>query len=243
MRRTLLLTTAVLALAPAAGHAATARFTANFAAQSTVAWDQPYGVGLHDCKGDHYLEERGDQTWTVKSRKPFKVVVKKLPGVTFWQFGDGGAVKDPRLLGIESAGMVTRNWTHRTGTSGGWCGGGSVDPPLERDCGTRLPTYLVGFTGLGTSIDWSANGAPWTDKEKLSFYHCPLIVPTAMYAESPPRLTGKVSMKALFSPKRKTIVVKASQDYGPQSTPIANLGVDRTTSGHMAWTLTLNRRS
>ena len=50
MRRALLITTAAVALAPAAGHAATARFTATFEAESSVKWDQPYGVGLVDCK-------------------------------------------------------------------------------------------------------------------------------------------------------------------------------------------------
>jgi hypothetical protein len=232
MRRMFLLTTAAVALAPAAGHAATARFTATFEAQRTVEWDQPYGVGLKDCKGDHYVEQRGDETWHVKTRKPFKVVVKKLPGVTFWQFGDG----------IEAAGVVTRNWTYRAGTTGGWCGGGSVDPPGERDCGTKLPTYMVTLTGLGDSIDWSAHVAPWMNNEKLSFYKCQLIVPNGLYVDSPPRLPGKVPAKALFNPKRKTIVVKVTKDYGPESTPVANLGVDRTASGHMTWSLTLSRR-
>jgi hypothetical protein len=242
MRRTLLLTTAALVLAPAAGHAATARFTATLQAERTVAWDQPYGVGLKDCKGDHYVEQRGDETWQAKTRKPFKVVVKKLPGVTFWQFGDGVAARDPRLLGVEAAGMVTRNWTYRSGTTGGWCGGGSVDPPGERDCGTRLPTYLITLTGLGSSLEWSANPAPFTDHEKLSFYHCQLLGPSGVPVESVPRLPGKVPMAAVFNPKRKTIVVRVTKDYGPQSTPVANLGVDRTASAHMTWTLTLNRR-
>jgi hypothetical protein len=135
MRRILLITTAAVALAPAAGHAATARFTGTFEATTSVEWDQPYGVGLKDCKGDHYVEQRGDETWTAKSRKPFKVVVKKLPGVTFWQYGGG----------IEAAGMVTRNWTYRAGTTGGWCGGESTEPSGDRDCGTPpadLPAYV-----------------------------------------------------------------------------------------------------
>jgi hypothetical protein len=233
MRRTLLLTTAVLALAPAAGHAATARFTATFAAQSTVEWDQPYGVGLHDCKGDHYVEQRGDETWAAKSRKPFKVTVKRLPGVTFWQFGGG----------IEAAGTVTRDWTYRAGTTGGWCGAESLEPAPDRDCGTRLPTYQMAFTALGTNVDWSASFAPWMDKEKLYFSHCDLFVPTGMYVDSPARLTGKAPAKALFDPKRKTIVVRATKDYGPESTPLSNIGVALTTSGRMTWTLTLDRRS
>jgi hypothetical protein len=232
MRRMFLLTTVAVALAPAAGHAATARFTATFEAQRTVEWDQPYGVGLKDCKGDHYVEQRGDETWTAKSRTPFKVVVKKLPGVTFWQFGGG----------IEAAGMVTRNWTYRAGTTGGWCGGESTEPPGDRDCGTRLPTYQLMFTALNTSIDWSASFAPWMNKEKLYYDNCLLLVPPGMSVDSPPRLTGKAPAKALFNPKRKTIVVRASKDYGPESTPLSNLGVALTTSGHMTWTLTLNRR-
>jgi hypothetical protein len=79
-------------------------------------------------------------------------------------------------------------------------------------------------------------------KEKLYYDHCDLLVPPGMSVDSPPRLTGKAPAKALFNPKRKTIVVRASQDYGPESTPISNLGVSLTTSGHMTWTLTLNRR-
>jgi hypothetical protein len=63
----LLITTAAVALAPAAGHAATARFTGTFEASTSVEWDQPYGVGVKDCKGDHYVEQRGAQTWQAKS--------------------------------------------------------------------------------------------------------------------------------------------------------------------------------
>jgi hypothetical protein len=147
MRRIVLVATAVLAVAPAAGSAATARFAASFEAESTVTWDQPYGVGLRDCKGGHYEEQRGEQTWKAKSSKPFKVTVRKLPRVTLWQFGGG----------IEAAGVIDRTWSYSSGTTGGWCGAATTDPPPERDCGTRLPTYQVLFTGLSTSINWSAS--------------------------------------------------------------------------------------
>lgn len=233
MRRALLITTAAVALAPAAGHAATARFTATFEASSSVEWDQPYGVGLTDCKGGHYEEQSGDQTWTAKSRKPFKVVVKKLPGVTFWQFPST----------IEAAAMLSRSWTYHAGTTGGWCGTASAEPTPDRDCGTRLPTYQVAFTGLTTSINWSASYVDWMAKEKLYFSRCTLLVPPGMDVDSPaPRLDGKAPVKALFNRKRKTIVVRAAKDYGPESTPISSLGIDVTTSGHMTWTLTLQRR-
>jgi hypothetical protein len=232
MGRALLITTAAVAVAPVASHAATARFTATFEAESSVTWDQPYGVGLVDCKGGHYEEQSGEQTWKAKSTKPFKVTVKKLPGVTFWQFGTG----------IEAGAMVTRSWTYHAGTTGGWCAAASVDPPPDRDCGTRLPTYDMAFTGLGAGISWSASYVDWMAKEKLYFSRCALIVPPGMDVDSPPRLAAKAPSKGLFSRKRKTIVVRASQDYGPASTPISSLGVALTTSGHMTWTLTLNRR-
>jgi hypothetical protein len=232
MRRILIGAGAILALAPAAGHGATARFTATFAATSTVAWDQPYGVGLTDCKGGHYEEQSGEQTWEAKSRTSFKVVVRKLPGVTFWEF--------PRT--IEAAGMHSRSWTYHAGTTGGWCGAAAVDPPPDRDCGTRLPTYQVAFTGLATGVSWSASYADWVGKEKLYFSNCTLIVPPGMDVDSPPRLAAKAPAKALFNRRRKTIVVRADKDYGPESTPISSLGVDLTASGHMTWTLTLHRR-
>jgi hypothetical protein len=79
------------------------------------------------------------------------------------------------------------------------------------------------------------------NKEQLPFSRCTLIVPPGMDVDSPPRLAAKPP-NGLFSRKRKTIVVRASQDYGPESTPISSLGVALTTSGHMTRTLTLNRR-
>jgi hypothetical protein len=80
------------------------------------------------------------------------------------------------------------------------------------------------------------------NKEKLYYDRCTLIVPPGMDVDSPPQLAGKAPAKALFAKKRKTIVVRASQEYGPESTPISSLGVALTTTGHMTWTLTLNRR-
>jgi hypothetical protein len=47
-------------------------------------------------------------------------------------------------------------------------------------------------------------------KEKLYYDHCDLVVPPGMSVDSPPRLTGKAPAKALFNPKRKTIVVRAT---------------------------------
>ena len=231
MRRMILVAGALCALAPAAGHAATARFTATLEAERTVAWDQPYGVGLRDCKGDHYVEQHGDETWKLKS-KLFKLSIRKLPGVTFWQAGTA----------LEANGIVTRGWAYRAGTTGGWCGSESVEPPSEHDCVTRLPSYQLMLTALNSSVEWSATVAAWMNKEQLYYEHCQILVPPGLSDDSFPRLPGKAPAKALFNPKRKTIVIRASKDYGPESTPISELGVDVTTSGHMTWTLTLNRR-
>ena len=62
-----------------------------------------------------------------------------------------------------------------------------------------------------------------------------------MHVGSFPTLPAKVNRALLFSRGRRPIVITASKSYGPTSTPLSNLGVDRTSSGRVTWKLKLIR--
>lgn len=62
-----------------------------------------------------------------------------------------------------------------------------------------------------------------------------------MHAGSFPTLPARVNRALLFSRSRRPIVIGASKSYGPTSTPLPNLGVDRASSGRVTWKLKLIR--
>jgi hypothetical protein len=237
MLRTVSSLAAALALVPAAAASgATATFTGTFEAERSVKYEQPRHIGHTNCRGGHYYEISGSETWKVKS-KPFKVVATRGRGGTQWEFGPPPSIADPRNNGVQAAGMVTREMRQRTGTTGGWCGGGEEDPPLPNDCGTRLPAYLVQLSAAGGAVEWTMAAAPWMNREKLEFYKCTLIAPAGLPVGSFPRLPAKVRAGDVFDRGRKTIEIGTSKSYGPETQAFG-----RTTSGSVRWSLKLTRK-
>jgi hypothetical protein len=232
---------AVLALVPASGaQAAKATFSAVFEAKRSVKWDQPRGVSQINCRGENYYFANGGEEAEIKT-KPFRVTVEGYGKAVFWKFANGPAIKSAMEYGVEGKGPHKRWFDDTMGTTGGWCGGGGVEPRSERDCGTKLPTYQVSFSAHGGKMNWSANHASWMANEKLHFYKCTIISPSGMHNSSFPNLDAKYTQGDVFNRRRSTIVVSARKDYGPDVTPVTNLGVNRTTSGTFDWKLTLTR--
>jgi hypothetical protein len=62
-----------------------------------------------------------------------------------------------------------------------------------------------------------------------------------MHLGSFPTLPAKVNRAALLRRSKRAIVISASKDYGPASSPLPNLGVKRTSSGRVTWKLKLVR--
>ena len=240
--RLLLPLTAALALVPATGaQAAKATFSAVFEAKRSVTWDQPRGVSQINCRGENYYLANGGEEVSMKS-KPFKVTVQSYGKTAFWTFAKPPSPKDPASYGIEAKGPNKRWFDDTAGTTGGWCGGGDVAPRPERDCGTKLPTYLVTFSALRGKMTWTAGTAPWMANEKLDFYQCTLVPPTGMHNSSFPDLEAKFKQADVFNPRKKTVTIGAGKEYGPDVTPVTNLGVNRTTSGSAGWKLVLTRK-
>ena len=238
-RKLLLLTTALVVLPASSAFAepppnATMKFDATLEVHRTVDWDAPRVTPHGNCKGWYYVEANGSEDWKMTGRG--RVLATTAGGRVSWHTGRNWLVPKP----LTAKAVITREWTHRTGTTGGWCGGGDVDPPLENDCGTRLAPFEITINGSGGKVEFQEirGSAP---REKYDFYDCSLLTPEGMPVGSLPRLSGEISLKALRNRRKKTIVVKASKAYGPTVTPI-NSSVNRTASGSYDWKLTLKRR-
>jgi hypothetical protein len=104
----------------------------------------------------------------------------------------------------------------------------------------RLPVYRVAFSAGPRELAWSASFEQ-SPRERFDFYNCPLTAPEGMHVGSFPMLPGKVNRARLFSRSRRPVVITATKDYGPTSTPLSNLGVSRTASGRVTWKLRLIR--
>jgi hypothetical protein len=73
-----------LLVAAASATAATATFSASFEAERHAEWDQPRGVDVIDCHGQHYYAADGEDTATIKTRRPFKVTVTRIGTACTW---------------------------------------------------------------------------------------------------------------------------------------------------------------
>lgn len=217
-----------------------ARFSGTFEAERFTSWNQPRGVNLIDCHGQHYLAASGEDRTSLKTRQTFTVTVTRIGRSVTWQFGAPPSGSDPLSYGVEAHGVSTRSETITAGATGGWCGSAQTTPPPTTDCGTRLPVYQTFFSAARRKLTWSASFAQRTN-ERFDFYNCPLTTPKGMYAGSFPTLPAKVDTAAVFNRGKRTIVLSAAKDYGPTSTPVPNLGVQRTARGRASWKLTLTR--
>jgi hypothetical protein len=246
--RSLLPLLAGLALVPAADAHAGAKlnapikhtFTGTFEAQRIATWDRPRAEGGGDCNGKHWAQSDGSENQVVKTRKPFKLVVAGSRRFPTWTFGNGPAVRDPRDYGIDAAGPHTRTWNVRGGWTGGWCGGPKSDPPLKNDCGTQLSEYKLTLYGrTGGIIDWGLSYKT-LPRERQGFTDCRLLTPAGFPVGSFPRMEGTLKMSDVLNTRKRTIVVKQSKTFGPESSPIAP-GVNETRSAEASWKLTLTR--
>lgn len=237
---TLLALTAALVALPAAPALAeppphaTMKFDATLEVHRTVAWDAPRIAPHSNCQGAHYVEANGSEDWQMKATG--RVLATTAGRQVTWHTGRRWLAPGP----LAGKAVIKREWTHRTGSTGGWCGGGQQDPPLENDCGTRLVPFTVTVNGSGAKVDWQETRGS-AARERYDFYRCTLITPQGVPVGSFPRLSGKISLADLRNRRKRTIVVKAAKAFGPDLTPLV-AGVNRTASASMQWKLTLKRR-
>ena len=157
-------------------------------------------------------------------------------GRVTWHTGSDWFKREP----LTAKAHITRASSRRSGTTGGWCGGGAEDPPRENDCGGLIVPFtvdVVGSAGGGALHLQETRGS--SPREKYDFYNCSLLTPNGVPVGSLPRLPGKVPVASLRG--KRPIVVGDKKTYGPDTSPIGQ-GVVRTTSARYAWKVTLKRR-
>lgn len=239
--RTLLIpAAAALSFVPAATASAepspqaTLTFDATLELERTVEWQEPFRIRYKDCNGDHYLAARGEERWKMSGKG--RMLATVAGGRVTWHMGDDWFEREP----LTAKAHITRAWSHKSGTTGGWCGGGDEDPPKKNDCGGLIVPFtvdVVASAGGGALHLQETRGS--SPRERYDFYQCTLLTPKGVAVGSLPRLPGKVAVAALKG--KRPIVVGDKRSYGPDTVPIGE-GVVRTTSARYAWKLTLKRR-
>ena len=227
---------AVPATASAADDKAT--FAVTLEAKRNVTWNQPRIEHPGNCKGNTYVEGRGGEEFTFNSRPGGILVVqgsrRRLTGLTFGIDGKNGSV----AYGAQGKGMIARNRHWVNGWTGGWCSAAGHDPILKGDCGTKLVPFTYRLTtGKGTVGFMESKSTSEHVNEKFDFYDCPLHTPEDVPASTLPSLEGKMPLAKLFNRGQRTVTIKASKTYGPNTDPATRL----ERSGTYTWTMTLKR--
>jgi hypothetical protein len=220
------------------GAPKTAKFLATFKAEFNTTWDQPRKMtGGSACGGLNYEQGRGTDSWTIKTRKPVKMLAYKTGYGAGLYHGTWNPM-DEEDFTFPAYGVHTRQgeiyWTTEPGSCGGVFQRQPPDP--DGDCGTRLPEYGMRFDGV-RRIHPNFMNAPHMRNEKTWFTDCTARFANALGTGDWPRVDRKLPVKALFG-KRKTVTVTAGKSWDNAKDGTTNLF---TTSSKMTWTLTLTR--
>lgn len=223
-------------LLPAAASAAdSARWWATFEAKQTIDWSLPKSYGTSDCFKRFWGSGSGAETWSIKTRRPVKLLAYRFNASTpvnfkygTWdELAEGGD-------GLEAGGLIVRRGIESAGVDAGDCGGrAEVFPPEQTDCGSRLPAYDVTF-GLSRG---RLVPSPNETGDPVSWSTCPLHAPGRFALDHFNRPPATVSVAALLSGRRALTVrrTQTDSDYDPARTGSAR----RVRSGEVTWTLTL----
>jgi hypothetical protein len=228
MLRNIALVAAAFALPVAAAEAKPIPYDLTISASSQTSYNgesKPYDK---DCSHHSvWSKESGEETWSVKTPRPFRVYVDSILGtVTFPGTG---------AYGVMGAAQVRGQWTRTikrsSGSSPGPCGGdGATVPANPAGCGTKLPEQAawVSFTAKTATlhVDYPKNLDDWG---LCRFYNYPEDFP---HAPSVERLATKFSRARLMHPGKKPIRVKADKSYPSKTFPG---GMNLTVSGNAHW--------
>ncbi len=246
LARTVLVTAAASLAALGAAQPAAARpkplksakFSAAFQATYKTTWNEPKRLtGGSVCGGLNYQQGSGEESWTVKTRKPQKLIAfERSYGATF--FHDTWDVNGDDGDGIAAFGVHKRTGDSFWSTEPGTCGGEyeREKPDPKADCGTRLPEYVLRFDGL-EKIRPQFSVAPHMRNEKLHFAACDIRYAEGLTSNVWPKVEKALQAKRLFS-RQRVVTVSASKKWDNADEPSAE---DWTTSSSLKWKLTLTR--
>lgn len=243
--------TAALAL-PAVASAAyhEARYTAVFEGTIHSEWNFPRTQMAKDCYRTTFYEGHGDESWHVHSTGTNKVLLTGNSFSTQFHFGNWQATGDldSTRTGLSAKGEVNRSRTDTTSFGAGSCGvlqEPMMDPPPEKDCGTRLVNYDIQLAATGRAVeitpDVLADGQNGV-REKIGYDNCVLVTPENVLAGSWPAVGGRLMAKGKpvsgWFGKHKVLTAVGKERFSGRE---AVGGGDRTAEVTVDWKLTFTR--
>jgi hypothetical protein len=221
-------TVAALALPVATASGKPIPYDLTISASSHASYSAASTPYDKDCSHHSvWTKESGDETWSVKTPRPFRVYVDSVLGIV--TFPGRGA------YGVQGAAQLRGQWTRTVrrsnGSSPGPCGGdGGTSTVTVKGCGTKLPEQAgwVGFTAKTATlrVDYPSNLDDWGD---CRFYNYPDDFPKAPSVES---LTTKFTRSRLMHASRTPVRIKVDKTY-PSKTVSGGMNV--TVNGNARW--------
>ncbi len=244
LARTLLVTAAASVAALGAAQPAAAKpkplkhakFSAAFEATYKTTWNEPKRLtGGSVCGGLNYQQGSGEESWTVKTRKPQKVIAfERSYGVAFHHDTWDPQADDGR--GLAAFGVHKRTGDSFWSTEPGTCGGEYERESTDNDCGTRLTEYELRLDGV-TKYHPELFKAPHTRNEKTRFEACDIKLADELLAGAWPKVEKALPVRRIFG-KRRTVTISASSAWDNADEYNAKYW---TTSSTLSWKLTLTR--
>jgi hypothetical protein len=252
-RRSLAALPLVAALALPAGAAAAyheARYTATFDGTVSTAWNFPKTQMAKDCYRTTFYEGHGDERWHVHSTGTNKVLLTGNGVATQFHFGNWSATGDHASTtnGLRGKGEVSRSRTDTTSFGAGACGvlqEPMMDPPPQKDCGTRLVNYDIQLSAYGRAVEITPdvlsdgeNGV----REKIGYDNCTLVTPSNVLAGSWPAASGRLMAKGKpvkgWFGNQATLTATGKESWDAKE---AVGGGDRTATTSITWKLVFTR--
>lgn len=239
---------ALPALASAAYHEA--RYTAVFEGDVHSSWNFPRTQMAKDCYRTTFYEGHGEESWHVASTGVNKVLMTGNSFSTQFHFGNYSATgdHDSTRTGLAAKGEVNRSRTDTTSFGAGSCGVTQLpmmDPPPQKDCGTRLVNYEIQLAATGRAVEITPdvlsdhqNGI----REKIGYDNCVLVTPENVLEGSWPAVGGRLTAKGKpvsgWFGKHRVLVAHGKERFSGKE---AVGGGDRTAEVTVDWTLTFTR--
>jgi hypothetical protein len=226
-----------------------ARYTAVFEGTVHSTWNFPKTQMAKDCYRTTFYEGHGDETWRVRSTGINKVLMTGNGAATQFHHGNYSSTgdHDSTRTGLAAKGEVTRSRTDTTSFGSGSCGTlqlPMMDPPPQKDCGTRLVNYDISLAATGRAVEISpdviadGNGI----REKIGYDNCVLVTPENVLAGSWPAVSGRLMAKGRpvggWFGKHRVLTARGQERFSGKE---AVGGGDRTAEVTVDWTLTFTR--
>lgn len=216
-----------------------ARFTATFDATMRTTWTWPRHEYPGNCSGRPWRSGSGSETWRIRTRGVQKVLALRTgPRLVTWMGGwTVGGAADP----IAAGGLISRDAIVASGTTQGWCGGGTVDPPPQTDCGDRLPSYDLHVTQLGRSLAVVPRLTSAPVNQRIGYATCRLPMADGITQGSwPTDVPGRLEHAAVFG-RRKTLTVRGGRTWTQPHHGDSGYG-NLSTTTTLTWTMRLTRK-